>query len=348
MTSAERMRKYRLAKKDRGEIELRLFFEKGLHETISRMADEQGISFYEVIKRAVTSKGVTSDVTSDSDFVTSDGITNGCVTSDGAVTQVSDIKAGYVTSDNDEASRVTDDQNNIYYINNIYTDSYISTEGSEVLTPWPMEEANDKSREKGTGKGRKGRAKKERPGKAHKFGEETPEYQIAERLISLIASKDPKFMRTKEINPFQWAVSVHPMLAEDGRTFEEVMALLDWIEQNDTWEISTIMGPKKLRDQFTRINIKRQGREARDKQHAEWKAQREQRRFTKAPVPTRRIESADRIRKVNEMVEKARRQRGLDAMPSSIAAALDDCAASMGTGFFEEAGDVFFLSDAAH
>ena len=141
MTSAERMRKYRQSKKNRGEIEVRLFFEQNIHEMIMKLAEEHGITFYEVIKRAITTKGVTSDVTSDAICVTSDGDIREGVTSDDDSFQVIGIPEDYRERGSEKASRVTDDQNNIYYINNIYTEYSNSTEGSEVLTPWQMDEA---------------------------------------------------------------------------------------------------------------------------------------------------------------------------------------------------------------
>ena len=129
-TEAERIREYRRKKIELGFKEVRFMLDKETVQAISMLSKKYGITQAEVVKRGISL--VSNGEYCEHSLVSNDGV----LVSNGKDTQVSNIKTDVVKQEAVKPLVSNDDQNNIYYINNIYTEyskSYTSTEGSEVL-----------------------------------------------------------------------------------------------------------------------------------------------------------------------------------------------------------------------
>lgn len=83
------------------------------------------------------------------------------------------------------------------------------------------------------------------------FNDSDVEFKLANHLISLIRQDDPKF---KEPNMQTWCNDIRLTIEQDGRTPEEIKAVMEWANGNSFWK-SNILSPVKLRKQFSKLVI---------------------------------------------------------------------------------------------
>lgn len=84
-----------------------------------------------------------------------------------------------------------------------------------------------------------------------KFSEESEAYRLSVLLFEKIKELDPK----AKMPDFQkWADHMDKLIRIDGRTFEEIEALIFWIFQDSFWS-KNILSSKKLREKFSQLWI---------------------------------------------------------------------------------------------
>lgn len=82
-----------------------------------------------------------------------------------------------------------------------------------------------------------------------KFEEDSVPYQLAFLMFENIRGAHPKF---KQPNFQKWAEDMDKMLRLDGRTQEEISALILWVTQDMFWS-KNVLSAKKLREKFDQL-----------------------------------------------------------------------------------------------
>jgi len=85
-----------------------------------------------------------------------------------------------------------------------------------------------------------------------KFDEDGNEYRLAKFLYQNIIKNRPEF---KKPNLQSWAKEFDKILRIDKRQLVEVKSLITWV-QNDSFEMSNVMSPGKLRKRYDQLAIK--------------------------------------------------------------------------------------------
>lgn len=87
------------------------------------------------------------------------------------------------------------------------------------------------------------------------YNEDNIHFQLANRLYSRILENNPN---VKKPNLQTWANDMRLMMERDDRTEEQIIYLIDWV-QNDSFWMSNIMSPRKLRERFDQLVLRIKG-----------------------------------------------------------------------------------------
>jgi len=87
------------------------------------------------------------------------------------------------------------------------------------------------------------------------FSPNSDEFRLAKLLYDLILENDPKAKNPKLPN---WAADIDKLHRLDGRSFEEIEAVIRWCQQDDFWH-TNILSAGKLRSQFQQLILKMKG-----------------------------------------------------------------------------------------
>lgn len=87
------------------------------------------------------------------------------------------------------------------------------------------------------------------------YNEDDIHFQLANRLYSRILENNPN---VKKPNLQTWANDMRLMMERDDRTEEQIIYLIDWV-QNDSFWMSNIMSPRKLRERFDQLVLRIKG-----------------------------------------------------------------------------------------
>ena len=79
--------------------------------------------------------------------------------------------------------------------------------------------------------------------------------RIAQELLDLIRSEQPNFMGGAKITARNWERSIQAMITVDFRDPAEMSAILKYVGEHDRFNIRTILGPRKFREQYDRLAI---------------------------------------------------------------------------------------------
>ena len=103
------------------------------------------------------------------------------------------------------------------------------------------------------GKERKGKERrgKEPDGEKHSAGD----ISISKEIFSLIQQMNPGH---KEPNYASWADTIRLMRERDNRTHNEIIEMFGFANSHDFWR-KNILGPEKLRKQWDKLSIERNG-----------------------------------------------------------------------------------------
>lgn len=121
------------------------------------------------------------------------------------------------------------------------------------------EKQEDEGEAEGKGKGSKGEVKGNSTlpnhtlDKSKDLSSSSPPYLLAEFFVSQIRRRDEKF---RQPNMDAWAKVFDDIMRIDRRTFEEIKNLIAWCQQDSFWS-SNILSPKKLREKFSALLIKK-------------------------------------------------------------------------------------------
>lgn len=84
------------------------------------------------------------------------------------------------------------------------------------------------------------------------YSSDSQEVRLSELLLQKILHRNPKH---KKPNLQTWAKDVDRMIRIDGRTPEEIRAVIEWCQQDAFW-MNNILSTAKLRDQFDQLILK--------------------------------------------------------------------------------------------
>lgn len=84
------------------------------------------------------------------------------------------------------------------------------------------------------------------------FDEDSIHFQLANRFYQKILVNNPN---QKEPNFKTWSNDIRLMMERDNRTKDQIVYLIDWV-QNDSFWMSNIMSPKKLREKFDQLVVR--------------------------------------------------------------------------------------------
>ena len=87
------------------------------------------------------------------------------------------------------------------------------------------------------------------------FGIDTFPYITAKKLADYILSNNPKHKPITEKELQDWAKDIDKCCRLDGRSEEDVTAVLDWCQKDDFW-YKNILSANKLRIQFDKLYVK--------------------------------------------------------------------------------------------
>ena len=90
------------------------------------------------------------------------------------------------------------------------------------------------------------------------FSSDSPEVRLAELLLQKILSRNPKHKRP---NIQTWAKDVDRMIRLDGRTADDIRAVIEWCQSDSFW-MNNILSTAKLREKFDQLVLKMGGRRA--------------------------------------------------------------------------------------
>jgi len=108
-------------------------------------------------------------------------------------------------------------------------------------------------KEKSTSKKEKELEKIEKPKtKVPLYGETSLPMKIVKKLHANLLAANPKMLKP---DLQKWALCADHMLRLDGREYDEILAVLDWVSQDDFWS-TNILSMKKLRAQYDQLAIK--------------------------------------------------------------------------------------------
>lgn len=129
----------------------------------------------------------------------------------------------------------------------------LSREESDMLKCWTMDELHkEKMLERQTRLGKRDKA-------ALRGDDNTAEdgtaLRIAQELLDLIHSAQPNFMGGAKITAKNWERSIQAMITVDFRDPAEMSAILKYVGDHDRFNIRTILGPRKFREQYDRLAI---------------------------------------------------------------------------------------------
>lgn len=79
--------------------------------------------------------------------------------------------------------------------------------------------------------------------------------EIATALLALIRSAMPDFAGGRPVSPRRWSTTFVSMMEVDHRSPDEMLKIIDWIGKYDRFNIRTVLGPVKFRDQYDRLAI---------------------------------------------------------------------------------------------
>ena len=79
--------------------------------------------------------------------------------------------------------------------------------------------------------------------------------EIATALLTLIRSAMPDFAGGRPVSPRRWSTTIVSMMEVDHRSPDEMLKIIDWIGKYDRFNIRTVLGPVKFRDQYDRLAI---------------------------------------------------------------------------------------------
>jgi hypothetical protein len=85
-----------------------------------------------------------------------------------------------------------------------------------------------------------------------KYSETSKEVQYSKLLYGKIKERNPKY-KTPDFT--KWAKHIDRMVRLDGRTYNEVKAVIIWCQQDDFWQ-NNILSTGKLREQFDQLWMK--------------------------------------------------------------------------------------------
>ena len=95
--------------------------------------------------------------------------------------------------------------------------------------------------------------------------EDSIEHTLTTLLFERIRDRDPK---AKEPNWKTWDKDMHLLLTRDGRSEEEVRAVIEWCQNDDFWQ-NNILSPSKLREKFSQLKLKMEADQKKVKQKEE-------------------------------------------------------------------------------
>lgn len=88
-----------------------------------------------------------------------------------------------------------------------------------------------------------------------KFKEGSLEYMASFLLYKEIMIRDSNFRVPNLLN---WCKDIDKLMRIDGRTFNEIVAVIRWCQQDDFWQ-NNILSTKKLREKFPQLSLKMNG-----------------------------------------------------------------------------------------
>ncbi|WP_052039319.1 hypothetical protein [Latilactobacillus sakei] len=101
------------------------------------------------------------------------------------------------------------------------------------------------------GKDRLGKDSKKNSCKSPTYNADNLNYKAAVYFWEKIQDVFPK---AKKPNLQNWANDVRLMHEQDKRSYDEIKAVIDWVNQDDFW-VGNILSPKKLRKQYDALTI---------------------------------------------------------------------------------------------
>lgn len=126
-------------------------------------------------------------------------------------------------------------------------------EDHPMLKCWTLDELhNQKMLERQTRLGKKDKAALRGD---DKLAEDDAALRIAQELLDLIRSEQPNFMGGAKITAKNWRRSIQAMIAVDFRDPAEMSSILKYIGEHNRFNIRTVLGPKKFREQYDRLAI---------------------------------------------------------------------------------------------
>ena len=90
------------------------------------------------------------------------------------------------------------------------------------------------------------------------YTSDSPEVRLSELLLEKILHRNPKHKRP---NIQTWAADVDRMIRLDGRTADDIRAVIEWCQSDSFW-MNNILSTGKLREKFDQLVLKMGGRRA--------------------------------------------------------------------------------------
>jgi hypothetical protein len=88
------------------------------------------------------------------------------------------------------------------------------------------------------------------------FLSDSDEIRLSEFLFSLIAARDPQF---KKPNFQKWAEHIDRLIRIDKRSAQDIEDVITWCQNDSFWQ-NNILSTNKLRDKFTQLTLKMNGK----------------------------------------------------------------------------------------
>jgi hypothetical protein len=87
------------------------------------------------------------------------------------------------------------------------------------------------------------------------FGRDTPAFQLAQRLTDAIRRHKPDARLPSDLQ--RWCAPMELAMRLDGRTFEQLAALIDWLPTNEFWR-KNILSAGTFREKLDRLEMQRE------------------------------------------------------------------------------------------